>query len=95
MTKATEEKLSALHGAVATVLTDQLTETIEVLDEETNTTKTIYAASPAVMAQAIKFLKDNDITASIEDDSNISGLADMLKEKREKRGLRLVAGEVE
>ena len=39
----------------------------------------------------IVFLKDNDITASIADDENMNELDDMLKRKREKRGLRLAS----
>ena len=96
MSKATEEKLSSLHGVVAQVLTDQLSEKITVVDEDTGETKEIYAAQPATLAQAIKFLKDNDITASVEDDANLGDLAEQLRQKQQKRGerkLALVSGE--
>ena len=92
MSKATEDKLSNLHGKVAQVLMEQLEDTISIVDES-GEERAIPSASPATLAQAIKFLKDNEVTATIEEDENLNGLADMLKEKREKRGLRLVAGE--
>ena len=95
MSKATEDKLSALHGTVAGVLMEALSDRITIVSEETGEEKEIPAASPAMVAQAIKFLKDNDITAAIEEDENLSGLSDMLQQKREKRGLRLVNGEEE
>jgi hypothetical protein len=94
MSKATEGKLSKLHGKVAQVLMEQLEDTISIVDES-GEEREIPSASPATLAQAIKFLKDNEVTATIEEDENLNGLADMLKEKREKRGLRLVAGESE
>ena len=95
MAKATEEKLSELHGVVATVLKDQLSETVIIADEDTGETKEIYTAAPATLAQAIKFLKDNDITASVEDDQNLNDLQELLRKKqtnREGRGLRLAGG---
>lgn len=76
--KATEDVLNKLHGQVAINLISAVT------DDE---------VSPAMMAQAIKFLKDNDITASIADDENMSSLAEELKKKRENRKLRIVQGE--
>jgi hypothetical protein len=91
VSKATEDKLSALHGTVADVLSEQLRETMVVVDEDTGEEKEVLLASPAIIAQAIKFLKDNDITTSVADDDNMSELDDLLKKKREKRGLRLVA----
>lgn len=51
--KATEEKLGALHGLVADVLMARL-QTDEV--------------SPQLLAQAIKFLKDNGIEAGPDND---------------------------
>ena len=94
MSKSTEDELSSLHGAIAKVLIDQITETI-VIQEEDGAEKEIYTVTPATLGVAIKFLKDNDITTSIEDDDNLGELDDLLKKKREKRGLRLVSGETE
>ena len=75
MSKATEEELSALHGAVAHRLL------AELQNQE---------LQPAMMAQAVKFLKDNDISVSIEEDETISELDSLLKQKRQRRKLRLV-----
>ena len=90
MSKSTEQELSALHGAVAKVLKKQIEEEITVVDEDGNP-QVVNTASPATLGVAIKFLKDNAITASVEDDENMSELDDLLKAKREKRSLRLVS----
>jgi len=85
MSKSTEKELSELHGAVARVLKNQLEETIVITDEN-GEQKEVAVATPATLGVAIKFLKDNDITASVEDDDNLGELSDMLKQKRENRG---------
>lgn len=87
MSKATESKLGKLHGAVAEVLTEQ------VLHEEAETTfdadgklietgNMIRTASPALLATAARFLKDNDITCDIEQDDNMGNLRDALSRKQ-------------
>lgn len=75
MAKASEAKLSELHGVVA----DELKRRIE--DGE---------ASAADIGAAIKFLKDNHITASIEDNEGLSDLRKKLEEKMAKRGGKVV-----
>ena len=90
MSKSTEQELSALHGVVAKVLKTQLEETVTVIDEDGKEDR-VFTANPATLGVAIKFLKDNDITASIADDENLGELDELLKNKREKRSLRLVA----
>jgi hypothetical protein len=90
MARSTEQELSALHGEVARVLISQLSETITMTDEN-GESSVVAVATPATLGVAIKFLKDNDITASIADDENMNELDDMLKRKREKRGLRLAS----
>ncbi len=91
MSKGTETQLSELHGIVAEVLRKQLEETVDITNEETGVTETVMTATPATLGVAIKFLKDNDITSSIEDDDNLQELDELLKKKREGRGLRLAA----
>lgn len=76
MAKATEAKLSELHGVVA----DELKRRIQ--DGE---------ASAADIGAAIKFLKDNHITASIEDNQGLSDLKKKLDEKLAKRGGKVVS----
>jgi hypothetical protein len=94
MSKSTEQELSELHGAVAKVLKRQIEEEITVVDED-GVSQRLNTASPATLGVAIKFLKDNNITTSIEDDENLGELDELLKSKREKRKLRLVAGDAE
>ncbi len=87
MTKASETKLAALHNAVAQVLTEQVLHE----EEETNfdgegeivgTGNMVKTASPALLATAARFLKDNDITCDIEQDENLNGLRDVLANKQ-------------
>jgi hypothetical protein len=85
--KATEQKLSKLHGAVADVLTAQVlhTEAETTFDNEGNlveTGDTVFTASPATIAAAIKFLKDNNITCDIEVDKGMNSLKDALAAKQ-------------
>jgi hypothetical protein len=93
MSKATEAKLGALHGAVAQVLTAQILHQREetVFDsngEEVGTGEMIYTAPPATVAAAIKFLKDNQITCDVEVDTNMNNLREALANKQ--RHSRLV-----
>lgn len=86
-TKAPERKLSELHGAVAEVLLAQVTHEVEetTFDAEGNMVPTgdmMYSASPALLATAIKFLKDNSITCDIEVNTNMTNLKDTLSAKQ-------------
>ena len=78
MARATEGTLSDLHEAVAQQLLNK------VSDEDSHASWTSIA---------IKFLKDNEITCSIEDNQDTSALSEKLKEKRAKRRLRVVGDE--
>lgn len=87
MSKATESKLSALHGAVADVLTAQvLHREAEVkYDADGNEVPTgneVFTAGPATIAVAVKFLKDNNITCDIEVDKGMNTLKDALAQKQ-------------
>lgn len=75
MAKATQEALSELHGAIAKELTRRITEN---------------EASAADIGAAIKFLKDNHITAAIEDNSTLSDLKKKLDEKMAARSGKVV-----
>ncbi len=70
MSKASTTDLESLHAAVA----KELSRRIEA--EE---------ASAADIGAAIKFLKDNSITAVIEDNSTMAALQEKLRARREKR----------
>lgn len=87
MSKASEKKLGVLHGAIATVLTEQILmteeETIINLDGEVEGTgEQLYSCAPATIATAIKFLKDNAITCDVEVDENMGKLAEALAKKQ-------------
>jgi len=71
MGKASEAALAALHGAIAHELTRRIAE---------------GEASAADLGAAIKFLKDNSITASIEDNAALGELRQKLDERLAKRG---------
>lgn len=93
MSKANENKLGALHGAVAQVLTAQISHTEEEMilnmdGEEESTGKVLYTAPPATIAAAIKFLKDNQITCDIEVDENMNNLRESLAKKQRHSRLR-------
>jgi len=87
MTKASESKLAALHNAVATVLTEQVLHEEEETEfdgegESIGTGVMVKTATPALLATAARFLKDNDITCDVEQDENLSGLKDVLANKQ-------------
>ena len=87
MSKASESKLSALHGAVAEVLTEQILHKEEEVKFDANgdsieTGEEVYTASPATIATAVKFLKDNQITCDVEMDENMNNLKDVLAKKQ-------------
>lgn len=92
MSKATEEKLSALHAAVADVLTAQVTHQQEDVSfdadgNEVSSGEMVYTASPATIAVAVKFLKDNSITADINTNENLNSLRDQLANKQKRSRL--------
>jgi hypothetical protein len=85
MTRAKEEKLAQLHEMVATVLVAQVThkspEISYDIDGVENVGEDVFDCSPATLATAIKFLKDNSITCDIQKDTNLGALKDALKRK--------------
>jgi len=106
MSKATESKLSNLHGAVATALNEIISHKEDVTEfddmgNETATGEKRHSAPPPMFAAAIKFLKDNNITCDIEQDENMSNLQEMLAKKQrhsrvsdaKKAALRVVGDE--
>lgn len=92
MSKATEKALGSLHGAVAKVLTAQVLHEKEEteFDEDGNeigTGEVVFDASPATIAAAIKFLKDNSITADMETEENMNNLREALAKKQKRSRL--------
>lgn len=91
MAKATESELELLHATVARVLREQLEgQTMNIVGED-GEKKEINLASPQMVAQAIKFLKDNNITATPEIGDDLNDLADMLKNKPQRGRTQLRA----
>lgn len=86
---AAERELNELHTIVAKTLREGLEATMEVETDE-GETKVVSLATPALIAQAIKFLKDNSITAIPEEDENLEALEDILKRKQ-KRGSNVLS----
>lgn len=83
MAKATEGALEELHAAVAKLLKEQLEATATV-ETEAGEVVEMSMATPAMVAQAIKFLKDNNITATPEIGDDLDDLADLLSKKQKK-----------
>lgn len=91
MARATESELELLHAAVAKVLREQIGgQTITILGDD-GEEKEVNLASPQIIAQAIKFLKDNSITATPEVGDDLNDLADMLKNKPQRGRTQLRA----
>jgi len=85
MTKKTaaESELNDLHALVARVLAEQLQakDIMMVGGEEREIARDV---PPALLAQAIKFLKDNSITTTAETDENLNELKTILENKQKK-----------
>jgi len=93
MGKASEKLLGDLHGAIATVLTEQVLMTeeetiINLAGEVEGTGEQLYSCAPATIATAIKFLKDNAITCDVTLDVNTSNLAAALAKKQKHSRLK-------
>lgn len=85
--KANEEHLGDLHGAVARVLTAQVTHEEEEVTynsegEEVPTGNKVFTATPATLAAAIKFLKDNAIVCDMEVNEDMNNLKEVLNNKQ-------------
>lgn len=80
MSKASEEDLSKLHGAVARGLTDLITEGIEVPTKEGSVRVTAPAAYFGV---AVALLKNNNITADPVKNDELQDLNAKLQARRQ------------
>ena len=94
MAKAVEAQLGDLHGAIAQVMTQQvlMKEDVTEIDEDGQVNVTgeqVFNATPALLAVAAKFLKDNSITADVSVDTNMGALKAALDKKQlsSRRGL--------
>jgi hypothetical protein len=89
MSRASETQMGSLHGILAQVIAAQVGATEEYLDEE-GELNVMYSASPALLAIAAKFLKDNEITCAVELDENLGKLEAIMANKQKKGRLALV-----
>jgi hypothetical protein len=76
--KAERDFLELLHSLTAQQLTKVLTDGIPIVNRETGEIEGTMPASAAYFATAIKFLKDNDITADLSKNSDMQGLISAL-----------------
>jgi hypothetical protein len=80
----------ALHSQIAKALLERISAPVEERELPDGTVITVDPLSPALLGVAVKFLKDNAIASLPQEDKNVDALAQKLKEKRQKRALRLV-----
>lgn len=95
MSKATDKILGELHGRLAKAMLSALESSdsaivlLEQFSEELPEPVAVFlekqaSYNPALLTAITKFLKDNSITCSIEDNEEISELEKRLKDKRRK-----------
>jgi hypothetical protein len=82
MSKASENALGALHGAVATALAQRLTAPIRNADGEAIPGTEGSGCSAADITAAIAFLKNNNISADPTDSPGLSDLKALLTARR-------------
>lgn len=89
MSKASESKMNELHEQLAQTLITmtQVREVEEVVGEGEDAVKVIKTIdpSPAALAVAAKFLKDNSIFSTPEQTDALAELQDKLKQKQTRR----------
>ena len=93
MAASSVDTLNGLHELVAKVLTIQAGQTEEFITED-GEVEVVYTATPATLAIAAKFLKDNSITCAIEEDENLGKLEEIFSAKQKKGRLSLVNTDV-
>ena len=90
MSKSSDDALGDLHGALAMVIRNQVEAKADWINED-GEHQEMFTASPALLAVAAKFLKDNNITCSIEDDTNLGRLDEILAGKQKQGRLSLAS----
>lgn len=91
---ASEGKLGDLHDRVADVLIDNLESEIEgeFINKDDPDAKpvTLKKVQPALVACAVKFLKDNDITCVPAEGNKINDLKEKLAAKQRQFGSKVI-----
>ena len=80
---ASDATLKALHAVLAEQLLDMIQNGVPVFDKEGNETGT-RKATAAELAVAVTFLKNNEITANLDDSDATKALRDALEARRKK-----------
>lgn len=94
MSKATDAELSALHGAIARGLTEVVTAgVVAAVKEDGEEVRT--AAPAAYFMAAITLLKNNNITADAEQNSDLAELNRALAERRANAKRKFTARDIE
>jgi len=88
MSKATLDKLNALHGAVADVLAEGLEACAPAATEDDDGEFKLIGYDARLVGQAMTFLKDNDITVDLDTGADISETQKRLAEIRKKSRTR-------
>ena len=83
MAAASDATLKALHAVLATELLDMVKNGVPVFDKEGNEAGT-RKATAAELAVAVTFLKNNEITANLDDSDATKALREALEARRKK-----------
>lgn len=83
MSKASEKQMDTLHGALAKTLTRMVeVRTIHKVTSDGDPVEEEVEPSPAALAVAAKFLKDNSIFSTPEQNNALAELGDKLRKRR-------------
>mgnify|MGYP001237882323 FL=1 len=80
---ASDATLKSLHAVLAEQLLDMIQNGVPVFDKEGNESGT-RKATAAELAVAVTFLKNNDITANLDDSDATKALREALEARRKK-----------
>ena len=80
---ASDATLKALHAVLAEQLLDMIQHGVPVFDKEGNESGT-RKATAAELAVAVTFLKNNEITANLDDSDATKALREALEARRKK-----------
>ena len=83
MAAASDATLKALHAVLAEQLLDMIQNGVPVFDKEGNESGT-RKATAAELAVAVTFLKNNEITANLDDTDATKALREALEARRKK-----------
>lgn len=83
MAQASDATLKALHAVLAEQLLDMIQNGVPVFDKEGKEVGT-RKATAAELAVAVTFLKNNDITADLDDSDATKALREALEARRKK-----------